>query len=44
MREIVKSIRLSVGSRETDFRLTEPDAFPGVFLLRHLMKLPAGMT
>ncbi len=42
VREIVKNIRMHVDGKEMDFRLTKLDAFSGVFLLRHLMKLPEG--
>ena len=40
MRDIVKNIKLPIDGMEMDFRLTKLDAFSGVSLLRHLMKLP----
>ena len=40
MREIIKTVSLPVDGKPTDFRLTKPDAFSGVFLLRLLASLP----
>ena len=40
MRDIVRHINLPIDGTEMDFRLTKLDAFSGVSLLRHLMKLP----
>ena len=40
MRDIVRNIRLPIDGTVMDFRLTKLDAFSGVSLLRHLMKLP----
>ena len=40
MREITKTITLLVDGKPTDFRLTKPDAFSGIFLLRLLASLP----
>lgn len=40
MREITKTVSLPVDGKPTDFRLTKPDAFSGVFLLRLLASLP----
>ena len=41
MREITKTISVSVDDRPMDFRLTKLDAFSGVSLLRMLARLPS---
>ena len=42
MREITKTISVSVNGKSTDFRLTKLDAFSGVTLLRLMAKMPEG--
>ena len=42
MRAISGTITVPVDGKPVDFRLTKPDAFSGVFLLRLLAKLPEG--
>ena len=42
MREITKTVSVSVDGRPMDFRLTKLDAFSGVSLLRMLVRLPSG--
>ena len=39
MRQITKDIQLMIGGTAVGFRLTKPDAFSGVMLLRLLMRL-----
>ena len=40
MREITRTISVSVNGKSTDFRLTKLDAFSGVTLLRLMAKMP----
>ena len=42
MREITKTLTISVDGKKMDFRLTKLDAFSGTPLLRMLSHLPAG--
>ena len=43
MREITKTISISVDGKSWDFRLTKLDAFSGAALLRMLSSLPSGV-
>ena len=40
MHEIVKTVSMRVDGKPRDFRLTKPDAFSGVTLLRMLSGMP----
>ncbi len=40
MREMIKTLSISADGISGDFRLTKPDAFSGVFLLRMLSGMP----
>ena len=42
MREITRTISVSVNGKQMDFRLTKLDAFSGVTLLRLMAKMPEG--
>ena len=42
MREITRTISVSVNGKSMDFRLTKLDAFSGVTLLRLMAKMPEG--
>ena len=39
MRQITKDIQITIDGAPTGFRLTKPDAFSGITLLRLLMRL-----
>ena len=43
MREITRTISVSVNGKSMDFRLTKLDAFSGVTLLRLMAKMPEGV-
>ena len=42
MREITRTISVSINGKSMDFRLTKLDAFSGVTLLRLMAKMPEG--
>ena len=44
MREITKTLSISLNGKPMDFRLTKLDAFSGVTLLRLMTRLPEGGT
>ena len=44
MRQIAKSLQLTVDGKELDFRLTKLDAFSGVRFLRMISGMPEGAT
>ena len=44
MRDITKTVSVSVDGKSMDFRLTKMDSFSGVFLLRLMARMPEGGT